>query len=178
MLRATIKRNRRQIWQFATISSAWSKLERMEQAMTNLKIVGAAVIAASALSSPALAQAIISNPAACESEFASANCQNMGARSPYSPRSTGYYHRRTAYRQPAAVAAGVAGAAVGTAAAVATAPFAWGNSYAMYGQPAMYGMYGENGWYGDWNSYATRNGIVCRPGTYFKGDDGRQHLCQ
>jgi hypothetical protein len=41
----------------------------------------------------------------------------------------------------------------------------------------MYG-YGPNGWYGDWGSYAARNGIVCRPGTYFKGDDGLQHLCQ
>jgi hypothetical protein len=39
-------------------------------------------------------------------------------------------------------------------------------------------MYGENGWYGDWSTYATRNGIVCRPGTYFKGADGARHLCQ
>lgn len=26
--------------------------------------------------------------------------------------------------------------------------------------------------------YASRNGIVCRPGTYFKGADGLRHLCQ
>ncbi|OKO78018.1 hypothetical protein [Bradyrhizobium sp. AS23.2] len=159
--------------------------------MTNLKLVGAAVIAASALSSPALAQAVISNPAACETEFASANCENIGAGSPLDPRATGSYHRRTAYRQPAYVAAGVTGAALGTAAAVAATPFnvatapyrGWRNAYGaygMYGQPAMYGggMYGENGWYGDWNTYATRNGIVCRPGTLVKLDDGRQHPCQ
>jgi hypothetical protein len=147
--------------------------------MTNLKLFGAAVIVASAISSPALAQAIFSNPDTCEAEFASANCQNMGAGSPYDSHTRGYYHhRRAAYGGPVGAAAGVAGAAVGTAAAVATAPFrGWQNSYAEYGQPVMYG-YGPNGWYGDWNTYAARNGIVCRPGTYFKGDDGLQHPCQ
>ena len=40
----------------------------------------------------------------------------------------------------------------------------------------------NNGWNGDngWNnqSYAQRNGFVCQPGTWFRGDDGRQHPCQ
>src|ERR1700744_5323556 len=155
--------------------------------MTNLKFVGAAVIAACAVSSPALAQAVISNPGACSAQFASANCQNMGAGSPYDPRTNGM-HRRTAYHNPAyadpaVAAAGVAGAAVGTGFAIATAPFnGWNNSYAeygggMYGQPAMY-SHGPNGWYGDWDTYASRNGIVCRPGTLTKGADGQQHLCQ
>lgn len=158
--------------------------------MTNLKIFGAVVIVACGASSSALAQAAFSNPDACAAEFASANCLNAGAGSPYDSgpayRTRGYY-RGAVYRQPAGpapgvvgAAAGVAGAAVGTAAAVATAPFGgWRNSYAaygMYGQPVM--MYGPNGWYGDWSTYASRNGIVCRPGTYFKGDDGHQHPCQ
>jgi hypothetical protein len=39
-------------------------------------------------------------------------------------------------------------------------------------------MSGEMGWHGNWNAYAARNGIVCRPGTYFKGADGLRHLCQ
>ncbi len=162
--------------------------------MINLKLVGAVAIAASALSSPALAQAIFSNPDACEAEFASANCMNTGAGSPLSPRAYRRYNRRAAYYgQPGYVAAGVAGAAIGTAAAVAATPFnvdtapyrGWHNSYAMYGQPVMYGggmygggIYGENGWYGDWNTYAARNGITCRPGTLVKLDDGRQYLCQ
>jgi hypothetical protein len=129
--------------------------------MTNLKVLGAVVIAASTLSSPALAQP--ANPDAYEDEFG--NNPNIG---PGSPNTSGYRYRqsdrRTAYRQPAT------GAAVG-AAAVATAPFrGWGNSYARYG--------GEYSWRGDWNSYATRNGMVCRPGTYLKGDDGLRHLCQ
>ncbi|MBR0692858.1 hypothetical protein [Bradyrhizobium lablabi] len=118
--------------------------------MTNLKVLGAIVIAASALSSSAaLAQAALSNPDACQAEFAS--CTGLGTGS----TPTGGY-RRTAYGRPAAVAAG---ATVG----------GWGNSYAMSGDMA---------WRGSWNAYAARNGIVCRPGTYFKGADGLQHPCQ
>ncbi|MBV8926511.1 MAG: hypothetical protein JOZ74_14175 [Bradyrhizobium sp.] len=58
-------------------------------------------------------------------------------------------------------AAGIAGAAVGTAGAIATAPFR-----------------------GPYDSYAydpyrdPNNGFVCRPGTWFRGDDGRPHPCQ
>ena len=26
--------------------------------------------------------------------------------------------------------------------------------------------------------YAARNGFVCQPGTWFRGEDGRNHLCQ
>jgi hypothetical protein len=59
--------------------------------------------------------------------------------------------------------AAVAGAAIGTAGAIATAPLGgpnYGNSYA-------YDPYSD-----------PRNGFVCRPGTWFKGDDGRRHPCQ
>lgn len=28
------------------------------------------------------------------------------------------------------------------------------------------------------DSYAKRNGFVCQPGTLFRGEDGRTHLCQ
>jgi len=57
-------------------------------------------------------------------------------------------------------AAGIAGAAVGTAGAIATAPFR--NSYAYDRNPPY------------WRS----NGLVCQPGTWIKGADGRRHLCQ
>lgn len=122
--------------------------------MMNLKVLAAVVMVASALSSSAaLAQAALSNPDECQAEFAS--CTGLGTGS----TPTGDYRsrqstRRTAYRQPAAAGATVGG---------------WGNSYAMSG---------EMGWHGNWNTYAARNGIVCRPGTYFKGADGRRHLCQ
>ncbi|QPF94351.1 hypothetical protein [Bradyrhizobium commune] len=155
--------------------------------MTSLKLIGAAAIAASALAGPALGQASISNPAACESIFASANCQNAGAGSPYATSRQQRQYRHTAYRQsnrddgawPLGTAGAVAGTAVGTAAAVATAPFqGWGNSYAYDNSGGYNGDRGEMGWYGNWDTYAARNGIVCRPGTWVKGEDGRQHMCQ
>lgn len=55
-------------------------------------------------------------------------------------------------------AAGIAGAAVGTAGAIATAPFR--HSYAY-----------------DRREYGP-NGFACEPGTWFRGPDGRRHLCQ
>ena len=160
--------------------------------MTSLKMIGATAIVASALASPAWGQAAFSNPDACESMFPSANCQNMGPGSPYATSRQHRQYRRTAYRQnrelnrqnsaawPVGAAGAVAGAAVGTAAAVASAPFrSWGNAYAYDNSQVGYGYdRGEMGWYGNWDTYAARNGIVCRPGTYFKGDDGRMHLCQ
>jgi hypothetical protein len=122
--------------------------------MIKLKVLGVMLIAASALSSSAAsAQAALSNPDMCQAEFAS--CTGLGTGSTPNPV---YRHRqsmrRTAYRQPVAAGATVGG---------------WGNSYAMSG---------EKGWQGSWSTYASRNGIVCRPGTYFKAADGRQHLCQ
>jgi hypothetical protein len=40
---------------------------------------------------------------------------------------------------------------------------------------------GDNGGYDNRsydNGYAARNGFVCQPGTWFRGEDGRRHLCQ
>ncbi len=59
-----------------------------------------------------------------------------------------------------ATGAAIAGAAVGTAGAIATAPFRgpdYRDSYAYDRNP---------------------NGFVCQPGTWFRGEDGRQHPCQ
>lgn len=156
--------------------------------MTSLKLIGAAAIAAT-LAGPAMGQSSISNPAACESQFASANCLNTGAGSPYATSRQQRQNRQAAaYRQqnrndngfwPVDTAGAVAGAAVGTAAAVATAPFrGWDNSYAYDNSGGYNGRYGEMGWNGNWDAYAARNGIVCRPGTWIKGEDGRQHICQ
>jgi hypothetical protein len=79
------------------------------------------------------------------------------------------YHRDyDGYRDrgPVDAAVGIAGAAVGTAAAIATSPFR--DSYAY-----------DNGYNGGYDrGYATRNGFVCQPGTWFRGEDGRRHLCQ
>lgn len=102
---------------------------------------------------------------------------------------------------PGDLAANVVGGAVTTAGAIATAPFR-GDSYASYdngvrrndwdvrysnsyeGRAAGYyrGATPPNN--GTWASnslsasYAERNGFVCQPGTWFTGQDGRQHICQ
>jgi len=74
-------------------------------------------------------------------------------------------------------AAGIAGAAIGTAGAVATAPFRNSYAYDPYARPSYgYGQYGTNTAYDYWTD--PNNGFVCRPGTWFKGADGRQHPCQ
>jgi hypothetical protein len=139
--------------------------------MTKSKILAAAAILASALASPAMAQQVIYNPGYCAQFYPNANCQNRGPGSPYyggsyqsqAYRDQAYQDRawRDSYNRrddndsfwPGDVAAGVVGGAVGTAAAIATSPIG-----------------GEE--------YARRNGFVCVPGTWFRGEDGRRHLCQ
>jgi len=68
-------------------------------------------------------------------------------------------------------AAGVAGAAIGTAGAIATAPFR-GPYYNNYNSGPYNNSYAYD-YYSDPN-----NGFACRPGTWFKGPDGRRHRCQ
>lgn len=92
--------------------------------------------------------------------------------------------RRDSGFWPGDIAAGVVGgalatadAAVDTAGAIATAPFRAGDSYAYYNEGASNGWNGfDNGW--NRQTYAQRNGFVCQPGTWFKGQDGRPHICQ
>jgi hypothetical protein len=136
----------------------------MEKRMTKLRLLGAAVILSSALASPVMAQQAISNPGYCAQFYPDANCQNKGPGNPY----TGDYQRRTTWHNsynrwdgpdrdsgigPGDVAAGIVGGAVGTAAAIATSPIG-----------------GE--------AYARQNGFVCLPGSWFRGEDGRRHICQ
>ena len=149
--------------------------------MTKLTLLGATAIAATMLAGSAMAQTVAA-PGRCTGQFPNANCANVGPGYQYSEH--GYRHRRVSYRRsngdwnndwnrthtgfwPTDVAGDVAGAAIGTAGAIATAPFrAMDNSYA----------YDNRGW--DTRSYAQRNGFVCTPGTWFKGEDGRRHMCQ
>ncbi|MCJ9701933.1 hypothetical protein [Bradyrhizobium sp. SHOUNA76] len=157
----------------------------------NIKLLGATAIAATMLAGSAMAQAVVTNPGRCSAQFPNANCQNLGPGNPYTD--SGYRHRRVSHRQtngdwnndwnrsrtgfwPTDVAAGVAGAAIGTAGAIASAPFrAWDNSYA-YDNSWDNRGWDNRGW--DTRSYAERNGFVCTPGTWFKGADGRRHICQ
>jgi hypothetical protein len=142
--------------------------------MMNLKVLGAVVIAASSLCSrsPALAQWYISNPAASEDEFGDTTGR---------PSTRGYYHRRTAYRQPAYVAtAGYAGHPYYGARvrAARAAYYGYGGPSAScatgegcVGQSTPWNLvaaYRTGGpWYGysGWADYKARNGIICDPGT-------------
>ena len=125
--------------------------------MTRLKLLSATAILATAIASPALAQQMAREPFA-------AHHVNRG----YGDRDSGFW--------PADVAAGVVGGALGAAGAIATAPFR-GNSYAYY--DGRYDDGYNNGYatrYDD--GYAARNWFVCQPGTWFRGEDGRRHICQ
>jgi hypothetical protein len=149
--------------------------------MMKLKLAtAAAAILTATAAMPASAQEVIYNPGYCAQFYPNANCQNKGPNNPY----TGDYQRRAGmergYANRGAWVGGrddyrwgggnagfwpgaVAGAAIGTAGAIATAPFRGANASMNYGGPS---------------SYASRNGFVCEPGTFFRGEDGRRHLCQ
>jgi hypothetical protein len=140
--------------------------------MTRLKLLGAAtVLLSSALASPVMAQQVITNPGYCAQFYPNANCQNNGPNSPY----TGDYQRRTAYQSnenaPYKYGKGDWSDSSG---AIATAP-SRSDAYAYYGgrgdwRPGEYNLFSDN--------YAVRNGIVCQPGAWIKGEDGRRHICQ
>jgi hypothetical protein len=118
-----------------------------------LTIFGTAAIVAAALASPAMAQQVISNPGYCAQFYPNANCQNTGPGNPY----TGGYQRQARYR---------------------------GDPYRNDDVSWNNGWNDDNGYSDDrYNggrnqSYTERNGFVCSPGTWFKGDDGRRHRCQ
>lgn len=151
--------------------------------MKKSALLAAAAVLVSAFAAPAMAQQVIYNPGYCAQFYPNANCQNRGPGSPYD---SGYYRGQTYQEQnwqnrdwqnrswrdsnnrwddndgfwPADAAAGVVGGAVGTAAAIATAP-------AEFARQPIGG-----------DEYARRNGFVCTPGSVFRGEDGRRHLCQ
>jgi hypothetical protein len=87
-------------------------------------------------------------------------------------------YRGGVYGAPIArgVAVGLGAAAVG-AAVVGTAAGPYG-AYGAYSDPSRPYDYGYYGIGNGWPAYAARNGIVCQPGTWFRGQDGVQQFCQ
>jgi hypothetical protein len=159
--------------------------------MTKLKMLGAAVVLASAMAGPASAQDVIYAGGYC----ANANCRIKG---PANLRAGNYYRRRMAYpanryaganaywnngwrddrsrtddrdRSPGFgavdLAVGVVDGAIGAAGALVTAPFraidAYNNS-----DP-------DDGWT---PSRAVPNGFACNPGTWYLREDGVWRLCR
>jgi hypothetical protein len=115
---------------------------------TKVKILGVAVILASALATPAMAQPVYRDQIYRDQIYQDQAYRHNGDWQ----NSYNRWDERSGF-WPADVAAGGVGGAVGTAAAIATAPIG-----------------GEE--------YARRNGFVCIPGTLFRGEDGRRHVCQ
>jgi len=95
---------------------------------------------------------------------------------PLTPMSVAGVARRQTRR--AVYGAGVVGAGVVGAGAVAAAAGYYGSGPYAYYHNGNANNYGNGYNYTSWDDYAKRNGIVCRPGTWFKGDDGLQHICQ
>jgi hypothetical protein len=60
--------------------------------MSHFKLLGAAVILATAIASPVTAQQVISEPGYCAQFYPNSNCQNKGYGNPYTG-SSGYYQR-------------------------------------------------------------------------------------
>ena len=46
-------------------------------------LIGAAAVAAAAFATPAMAQAVVDDPATCAAAFPNGNCQNLGPGNPY-----------------------------------------------------------------------------------------------
>ena len=121
--------------------------------MTRTKLFAAAAILSTLVASPVLARDMNKGRVVTQQSYDNS----------YDRRDRGFW--------PADAAAGIVGGAIGTAGAIATAPFrdtyAYDNSYDGYGGDARYSQ-----------SYAQRNGFVCMPGTWFRGENGRMQLCQ
>jgi hypothetical protein len=77
------------------------------------------------------------------------------------------------YHGGAGIGLGIAGALIGGAIiGAATQPYGYyGYPPGYYGQAYVVAPPYDPG-------YAIRNGFVCQPGTVFRGEDGRNHLCQ
>jgi len=121
--------------------------------MTRIHLIAAAAAITAALGTPAMAQQSVANHGWSANNRAYVSDQQRQAD----------WRRQRAYDSnafwPGELAAGVVGGAIGAAGAIAAAPFD-----------------GPYGYYDD--SYARRNGFVCQPGTWFRGEDGRMHPCQ
>ena len=118
--------------------------------MQSLKLVAAVVAVAGTMAAPAVARDYCSTHRCTHHHHHYYHRGPIGAAADVAGGAVG-------------AAAGIAGAAIGTAGAIATAPFRRGPYYNSYAYDP----------YSDPNS-----GYACRPGTWFKGPDGRRHPCQ
>ena len=125
--------------------------------MTKSSLLGAAAILAALIATPASAQHAMHQRGAHAQHHVGANVGHSR-------------HGRSGF-WPGAVAAGVAGAAIGTAAAIASAPYR-GNAYAYYGRGPQYDD--------SYAYYGLRQGTTTcgvEPYATYMGPDGRWYPC-
>jgi hypothetical protein len=60
-----------------------SRPKTIQETKMKLALIGAAAVASAAFVTPALAQAVISDPGYCAQFYPNANCQNLGPGNPY-----------------------------------------------------------------------------------------------
>lgn len=142
--------------------------------MNTVKLLAAAALATGLMATPVLAKDQVKHRSAVKSNYSTQmsddGYRDNGYRTDMRRSETGFWPGDVAAGAVGG-AIGVAGAAVNTAGAIATAPFrGWDNSYAYYNGPIDS--------YDSRDSYARRNNFVCQPGTWFRGEDGRRHICQ
>jgi opacity protein-like surface antigen len=136
-----------------------------EKPMTRFKLLTATAALAAMIASPVMAQQMAPDQPA-----------NHRVHRGYDQRD---YDRRDSGFWPGQVAAGVVGGAIGAADAISTAPFRDSNAYYNGGYDNGGYNNGYHGGYGNLDpNYAVRNGFVCQPGTWIRGEDGRRHICQ
>jgi hypothetical protein len=73
----------------ATESALPPSPDMIQEAKMKIALISAAAVAAAAFATPALAQAVISDPGYCAQFYPNANCQNLGPGNPYTDG--GYY---------------------------------------------------------------------------------------
>ena len=131
--------------------------------MTKLAIIGAACLAA------ALATA---TPALARDGHGGGGFRGGAVHVAHGGFRGAGYHRGGFGVVPGIAAGLIAGAALGSYGAYGPG-YAYGPSYSddSYAYDNGYNRAYDDG-------YAARNGFVCQPGTVFRGEDGRPHLCQ
>jgi hypothetical protein len=156
MVRITTRLRREHLPQ----SFVFTATQSGNQHMTKLKIIGAAcLVAALAAASPAMARG-----------------GHMGGGHMGGGHMGGAFHGGGSHFAGGGFRGGRGGFGPGIAAGVLAGAAIGGLGYGYYGDSYAYD-YGDNYAPAPYY-YNNSNGFVCQPGTYFRGEDGRTHLCQ
>ncbi|MGN6283633.1 MAG: hypothetical protein ACTHM2_00625 [Afipia sp.] len=145
--------------------------------MMKMRMLAAAAAVAAAMTTPALAMDQVQPRSGAHARYYDSNAYYAGSGWDRGD----HWDRRDSGFWPGDVAANVVGGALGTAGVIAGG--AVGTAGAIASAPFRGGAYAYNGAYpgaysGNATSFNGPSGFVCQPGTWFRGEDGRNHICQ